>query len=42
MVGLATVRFMRQRPLVDWAVPWLEQHRAVRAAAEDGAAGDFR
>ncbi len=39
-VGLATVRFMRQRPLVDWAVPWLEQHRAVRAAAEDGAAGD--
>jgi len=28
-VGLAAVRFMRQRPLVDWAVTWLEQHRTV-------------
>ncbi|MCL4248749.1 MAG: AAC(3) family N-acetyltransferase [Anaerolineae bacterium] len=30
-VGQAEVRFMKQRPLVDYAVTWLEQHRA-----EDG------
>ena len=23
----ATVRFMKQRPLVDWAIHWMEQHR---------------
>jgi aminoglycoside 3-N-acetyltransferase len=28
-VGLAEVRLLRQRPLVDWAVPWLEQHRTT-------------
>ena len=27
-VGLAEVRFMRQRPLVDWAVGWLERNRS--------------
>jgi aminoglycoside 3-N-acetyltransferase len=26
-IGRASVRFLRQRPLVDWAVHWLEQHR---------------
>jgi len=26
-VGGATARFMRQRPLVDWAVGWLERAR---------------
>jgi aminoglycoside 3-N-acetyltransferase len=26
-IGQAPVRLLRQRPLVDWAVPWLEQHR---------------
>lgn len=26
-VGAATVRFMRQRPLVDWAVQWMEANR---------------
>ena len=31
-VGLAPVRFLRQRPLVDWAVVWMEQHRDFRAA----------
>lgn len=29
-VGQADVRFMRQRPLVDWAVSWMEQHRDFR------------
>ena len=29
-VGQAEVRFMRQRPLVDWAVPWMEKHRDFR------------
>ncbi len=29
-VGLAEVRFMRQRPLVDWAVGWMEQYRDFR------------
>jgi aminoglycoside 3-N-acetyltransferase len=27
-IGQATVRFLRQRPLVDWAVTWLEDHRS--------------
>lgn len=27
-VGLADVRFMKQRPLVDWAVTWMETHRS--------------
>ncbi|MDJ0595525.1 MAG: hypothetical protein QNJ72_36985 [Pleurocapsa sp. MO_226.B13] len=26
-LGQATVRFMKQRPLVDWAIHWMEQHR---------------
>ena len=26
-VGLGRLRVLRQRPLVDWAVGWLEQHR---------------
>jgi aminoglycoside 3-N-acetyltransferase len=26
-IGQASVRFLRQRPLVDWAIRWLEQHR---------------
>ena len=26
-LGQATVRFIKQRPLVDWAVNWMEQHR---------------
>ncbi len=26
-IGRAPVRLLRQRPLVDWAVNWLEQHR---------------
>jgi aminoglycoside 3-N-acetyltransferase len=26
-IGRASVRLLRQRPLVDWAVHWLEQHR---------------
>jgi aminoglycoside 3-N-acetyltransferase len=26
-VGRAEARFMKQRPLVDFAVNWLEQHR---------------
>lgn len=30
-VGTATVRFLKQRPLVDWAVAWLERNRDVRA-----------
>lgn len=29
-VGQADVRFMRQRPVVDWAVGWMEQHRDFR------------
>jgi aminoglycoside 3-N-acetyltransferase len=29
-IGQADVRFMRQRPLVDWAVGWMEQHRDFR------------
>ena len=28
-VGQAEVRFMKQRPLVDYAVTWLEQHRGT-------------
>ncbi len=28
-VGKAEVRFMRQRPLIDFAVGWLEQHRGT-------------
>src|SRR5919202_418836 len=31
MVGLAEVRYMRQRPLVDWAVAWMEKYRDFRA-----------
>jgi len=30
MVAGATARFMRQRPIVDYAVGWLTEHRAVR------------
>jgi aminoglycoside 3-N-acetyltransferase len=30
-VGNAEVRFMRQRPFVDWAVKWMEQHRVSPA-----------
>jgi aminoglycoside 3-N-acetyltransferase len=26
-IGQASVRLLRQRPLVDWAIAWLEQHR---------------
>lgn len=26
-VGNATVRFLKQKPLVDWTVKWMEQHR---------------
>jgi aminoglycoside 3-N-acetyltransferase len=26
-LGEATVRFIKQRPLIDWAVNWMEQHR---------------
>jgi aminoglycoside 3-N-acetyltransferase len=26
-IGRARVRLLRQRPLIDWAVPWIEQHR---------------
>jgi len=26
-IGLAEGRLLRQRPLVDWAIGWLEQHR---------------
>jgi aminoglycoside 3-N-acetyltransferase len=26
-VGQASARFLRQRPFVDWAVTWIEQHR---------------
>jgi aminoglycoside 3-N-acetyltransferase len=26
-IGQASVRLLRQRPLVDWAIGWLEQHR---------------
>lgn len=29
-VGQAEVRFMRQRPLVDWAVAWMENYRDFR------------
>jgi aminoglycoside 3-N-acetyltransferase len=29
-VGLADVRFMKQRPLVDWAVAWMEKYRDFR------------
>ncbi len=27
---LTNLRFMRQRPLVDWAVSWMEQYRNFR------------
>jgi aminoglycoside 3-N-acetyltransferase len=27
-IGQAPVRLLRQRPLVDWAINWLEQHRS--------------
>ena len=26
-LGQATVRFLKQRPLVDWAINWMEKHR---------------
>lgn len=30
-VGPATARFLKQRPLIDWAGPWIEQHRGAHA-----------
>ena len=31
-VGRAEVRFFKQRPLVDWAVTWMEQNRDLRTS----------
>lgn len=29
-IGLADVRLLKLRPLIDWAIPWLEAHRKER------------